>query len=204
MKNRLLIIDDHPIVREGLKGFLELHSDLEVVAEADTLAAGQALVETSQPDLILLDVQLPDGNALSALPAFKRLAPSAKIIILTSFLEDAYVRDAVRLGASGYVLKHSGPKALLDYIRAALRGELPLDPSAVKVLASPADDSLSRLTPRETEVLQRVTQGLSNKQIARALGVTEKTVKTHATSIFAKLGVRDRTQAALLARDLGL
>ena len=204
MKHRLLIIDDHPIVREGLKGFLELHSDLEVVAEADTLAAGQALVETSQPDLILLDVQLPDGNALSALPAFKRLAPSAKIIILTSFLEDAYVRDAVRLGASGYVLKHSGPKALLDYIRAALRGELPLDPSAVKVLASPADDSLSRLTPRETEVLQRVTQGLSNKQIARALGVTEKTVKTHATSIFAKLGVRDRTQAALLARDLGL
>lgn len=204
MQHRLLIVDDHPIVREGLKAFLELQDDLEIVGEADSLEEAQRLAEQSQLDLILLDVQLPDGNALSSLTTFKRLAPNAKIIILTSFLDDHYVRDALRLGASGYVLKHSGPNALLDYIRAALRGEIPLDPSAVKVLATPDIDPLAELTPREREVLELITQGLSNKQIAGRMSVTEKTVKTHATSVFAKLNVRDRTQAALLAKEHGL
>ena len=201
---RLVIIDDHPVVREGLKGFLELQNDLQVVGEAGTLAEGQQQVEAVQPDLVLLDVQLPDGNALASLDTFKTLSPNTKIIILTSFLDDGYVRDALRLGASGYVLKHSGPAALLDYVRAALRGEIPLDSSAVKVLATPEDDPLAELTPREREVLEHITQGLSNKQIAREMGVTEKTVKTHATSLFAKLNVTGRTQAALFAKEQGL
>ena len=204
MTHNLLIIDDHPIVREGLKGFLELQKDLSVVGEAGTLEEGKARAAGVQPDLILLDVQLPDGNALASLAQFKAAAPQAKIVILTSFLDDHYVREALRLGASGYVLKHSGPRALLDYIRAALRGEIPLDPNAVKVLATPAEDPLAELTPREREVLEHIAQGMSNKQVATALGVTEKTVKTHATALFAKLNVRDRTQAALLAKDLGV
>ena len=204
MTHKLLIIDDHPIVREGLKGFLELQKDLSVVGEAGTLEEGKARAAGVQPDLILLDVQLPDGNALASLAQFKAAAPQAKIVILTSFLDDHYVREALRLGAAGYVLKHSGPRALLDYIRAALRGEIPLDPNAVKVLATPAEDPLAELTPREREVLEHIAQGMSNKQVATALGVTEKTVKTHATSLFAKLNVRDRTQAALLAKDLGV
>jgi len=204
VRKRLLIVDDHPIVREGLKAFLELQSDLEIVGEADTLRDAQSEAQRKQPDLILLDVQLPDGNALGVLASLKELAPKAKVIILTSFLDDHLVRDALRLGASGYVLKHSGPTALLDYIRAALRGEIPLDPSAVKVLAEPDNDPLAELTPREREVLEYIASGLSNKQIARQMSVTEKTVKTHATSVFAKLNVRDRTQAALLAKERGL
>lgn len=202
--HRLLLVDDHPIVREGLKAFLGLQRDLSVVGEAASLDEAKRQAKAEQPDLILLDLQLEDGHALAILEELRALAPQAKILILTSFLDEFYVQDALRLGASGYVLKHAGPGALLDHVRAVLRGEVPLDPQAVQALDRANENPLQTLTPREREVLAGMAAGHSNKQIARELGVAEKTVKTHATSLFAKLGVRDRTQAALLARNLHL
>lgn len=200
----LVLIDDHPIVLEGLKTFLNLQDDLNVIAEAGNLKDGLEQAKTHQPDLIILDLQLPDGNALKALARFKEYAPKAKILILTSYLDDFWVQEAMQKGASGYVLKHSGPRALLDYIRAALRGEHPLDPTALNALTSPKVNPLHDLTRREKDILRLIAKGLSNKQIATDLDISEKTVKTHATSIFAKLGVRDRVQAALFAKDLDL
>ena len=204
MKHRLVLIDDHPIVREGLKTFLGLQDDLSIVAEAGSLKEGLELVAESEPDLILLDVQLPDGNALKALESFKQRAPKAKLLILTSVLDDFGVKEAMQLGASGYVLKHSGPKALVDYIRAVLRGELALDPSALKALANQPTNPIAQLTPREKDVFLAIAKGLSNKQIATELDIAEKTVKTHATSVFSKLNVKDRVQVVLLAKKLGL
>ena len=201
---RVLIIDDHPIVREGLKTYLGQQDDLEVVAEAGSAREGLDLARTSHPDLVLLDVQLPGESGLSILSELLALKPKPRVLILTSFADDAYVRQAVRTGASGYLLKHAGPPALLDNIRAALRGELPLDPSAVRALSRNDADPLDDLTARETEVLSLITQGLSNAGIAAQLGVTEKTIKTHATSLFAKLGVSGRTQAAIYAKERGL
>ena len=201
---RVLIIDDHPIVREGLKTYLGQQDDLEVVAEAGSAREGLDLARTSHPDLVLLDVQLPGESGLSILSELLALKPKPRVLILTSFADDAYVRQAVRTGASGYLLKHAGPPALLDNIRAALRGELPLDPSAVRALSRNDTDPLDDLTARETEVLSLITQGLSNAGIAAQLGVTEKTIKTHATSLFAKLGVSGRTQAAIYAKERGL
>ena len=203
MAHRLLIIDDHPIVREGLKAFLGLQADLEVVGEAGTAQEGLELARALTPDLVLLDVQLPDGTGLSVLADLSASNPKPRVLILTSFADEAYIREAMRKGASGYLLKHAGPKRLLDAVRATLRGEMPLDASAVTVLAQPHDDPLQGLTPRERDVLGLITAGLSNAQIAARLSIAEKTVKTHATSLFAKLGVRDRTQAALYAKERG-
>ena len=204
MPHKLLIVDDHPIVLEGLKTFLGMQDDIDVVGEATTLEQALEHAQDLSPDLILLDVQLPDGNAIAALPKFKNVAPKAKILILTSFLDDAFVKDALRLGASGYLLKHAGPASLLDHIRAAMRGEIPLDAGAVKALTSQKENPLESLTPREHDVLRLIAQGMSNQDISDALSIAEKTVKTHASSIFSKLEVRDRVQAALLAKDLGL
>lgn len=204
MKRSILLIDDHPIVREGLKTFLGLQDDLVITAEAGNLEDGLELAAQLKPDIILLDVKLPDGNAIKALQDFKRLASKSKVLILTSFLDDFLVKEAMQLGASGYVLKHSGPKALLDYIRAVLRGEFALDPSALKALATQQVNPVDQLTPREKDVFQAIALGLSNKQIAVKLSIAEKTVKAHASSVFAKLSVRDRVQAALLAKELGL
>ena len=203
MAAKLLIIDDHPIVREGLKAFLGLQADLEVVGEAGSAREGLEIARATSPDLVLLDVQLPDGNGLAILSDLLALSPKPRVLILTSFADEAYIREAMRKGASGFLLKHAGPKRLLDSVRAALRGEMPLDASAVQVLARPDDDPLQSLTPRESDVLGGIAAGLSNRQIAADLGIAEKTVKTHATSLFAKLGVRDRTQAALYAKARG-
>lgn len=204
MSHRLLIVDDHPVVREGLKAFLGLYSDLEVVGEADGGAAALKTASESQPDLVLLDLQLSDGHALPWIPQFLALPSRPRVLILTSFLEADALRQAVNLGASGYLLKHAGPSALLDGIRAAARGEVPLDPSAVRLLAHPVQDNLVRLTPKEREVLGLISQGLSNKSIAASLGIAEKTVKTHVSSLLAKLGQKSRTQVALFAKERGL
>ena len=199
--NSILIIDDHPVVREGLKTFLDLQADIEVVGETGTAQGGLELARTLNPDLILLDVQLPDRAGLSILPELLNHTPKPRVLILTSYADDAYIREAMRAGAAGYLLKHAGPSALLDSIRAALRGEIPLDASAVRVLTQEDDDPLETLTVREREVLNLIAEGLSNADIAQTLNIAEKTVKTHATSIFAKLGVVGRTQAALYAKE---
>lgn len=198
---RILIVDDHPVVRAGLRAFLELQEDFEVVGEAGSLAEARRRAAETRPELVLLDLELPDGSGLTLI---SELARQTRVLVLTSFLDEGKVRRAMRLGASGYLLKHDGPAALLDKLRAAGRGEMPLDPRAVRLLASPEEDPLSDLTRREREVLQRMAQGLSNKRIASALGISEKTVKTHAGHIFAKLHVPGRVQAVLIAKERGL
>ncbi len=198
-KTRLVIVDDHPVVREGLKAFLELQ--FEVAGEAGDAVSGLELVRKTQPELVLLDVQLPGENGLRLLPKLLNLDPPPKVLVLTSFLEEDYLREALRLGASGFLVKHSAPDRLADALRAALRGELPLDPEAVRMLAQPFDDPLGSLTFREREVLGHLAEGVSNKRIASVLGIAEKTVKVHVSSILAKLNVKDRVQAALYARE---
>jgi DNA-binding NarL/FixJ family response regulator len=194
---RLVIVDDHPIVREGLKAYLELQGDLEVVAEAGSVREALERIETHRPDLVLLDLQLPDASGLKVLAELAKVAERPKVLVLTSFLDEDYLREALRAGAAGYLVKHAGPAHLLDSVRAALRGELPLDPGAIKLLAQERDDPLDALTPREREVLARLAEGKSNKRIASELNIVEKTVKSHVSSILAKLGCKDRLQAAL-------
>ena len=137
MAARLLIVDDHPVVRAGLKAFLDLQGDLEVVAEAGSVAEARAAAAAAELDLVLLDLQLPDGNGLQLLQELTGGPGEPRVVVLTSFLDDGQVREAMRRGASGFLLKHAGPKALLDRVRAALRGELPMDPGAVRALARP-------------------------------------------------------------------
>jgi DNA-binding NarL/FixJ family response regulator len=201
---RVMLVDDHPVVRQGLSSFLATQADLEVVAEAGTLAEARESLPLAKPDLILLDLQLPDGNGLALLDELGALIDRPRVLVLTSFLEGDYVREALRRGAAGYLLKHSGTRALLDGIRAALRGELPLDSGAVRLLATPPEDPLAALTPREREVLTMLAEGLTNRGIGERLSVSEKTVKSHLSRVFDKLAVRDRTQAALWAKDHGL
>lgn len=201
MAVRVLIVDDHPVVRAGLRAFLELQPDIEVVGEAGSLAEAHERAATVHPELVLLDLELKDGSGLSLIP---ELDDGVRVLVLTSFLDQGKVRQAMRLGASGYLLKHAGPAALLDTLRAVQRGEMPLDPEAVRALASSDEDPLSALTPREREVLKRMAEGLSNKRIAAALGISEKTVKTHAGHVFEKLGVAGRVQAVLVAKEQGL
>ncbi|MEJ2291882.1 MAG: response regulator transcription factor [Deinococcales bacterium] len=201
MATRVLIVDDHPVVRAGLRAFLDLQDDFDVVGEAGSLGEARERARETGPDLVLLDLQLPDGSGLTLI---EELAAACRVLVLTSFLDEAKVRQAMRRGASGYLLKHAGPNALLDKVRAALRGEVPLDPEAVRALASPVMDPLAELTPRERQVLALMAQGLSNKRIAARLSISEKTVKTHAGHVFAKLGVDDRLQAVLVAKEHGL
>lgn len=203
MTRQLWLIDDHPVVRAGLRAFLESRADLSVVAESGSLAEARA-APPEAVDVVLLDVKLPDGDGLALLPELTALRPEPIVLILTSFEADETVRRAMAAGASGYLLKHHGPEALADRIRAALRGELPLEPGAVRALARPETDPLAELTPRERDVLRHIAVGCSNREIAERLGVREKTVKSHAGRIFDKLGVQRRTQAAVLAREHGL
>lgn len=204
MPARIVIVDDHPVVREGLKTFLDLHDDVEVVGQAGSVSEALAIVPSLTPDVVLLDLQLPDRNGLQAIPELLAVTPPPKVVVLTSFVEDDNVRQAIRLGASGYLAKHANPDSLLEGIRAAVRGEMPLDPSATRALATPQRDPFAELTPREREVLEHLARGMNNRAIAGALFIAEKTVKTHVSAVLAKLGVDDRTQAALFARDHGL
>lgn len=198
---RLMLVDDHPIVREGLRAYLGQQEGLVVVAEAASVAGALGALETTKPDLILLDVQLEGESGLTLLAELRRLERHVRVLLLTSFLDEDYLRDALRLGASGYLLKRAGQGVLLDGIRAALRGERPLDPAAAALLPTLQGDPLAGLTPREREVLTLLAEGLSNKALAKRLGVGEKTIKTHVSSVLAKLGLRDRTQAALYAQS---
>lgn len=204
MGARILIVDDHPVVRAGLRVFLDQHDDLAVVAEAGSVAEARACAAEASFDLVLLDLRLPDGGGGTLIPELTGGADAPKVVVLTSTFDDEDVRRAIRAGAHGFLLKHAGPGALLDGVRAALRGEVPLDPAAVRALATPREDVLATLTPRERDVLSLLARGASNKRIAAELGIAEKTVKAHAGNLFAKLGVHDRVQAALRAKELGL
>ena len=197
---RLMLVDDHPIVREGLRAYLAQQAGLNVVAEAGSIAEALEQLGEIKPDLILLDVRLEGENGLTLLAELRRRESLVRVLLLTSFLDEDYLREALRLGASGYLLKRAGQGALVDGIRAALRGERSLDPAAAALLPGLHDDPLRQLTPRELEVLTLLAEGLSNKALAKRLNVGEKTVKTHVSSLLAKLALKDRTQAALFAQ----
>jgi two-component system, NarL family, response regulator LiaR len=206
---RVLLVDDHAVVREGLRTYLELHDDLRVVGEAADGAAAVRVALELRPDVILMDLVMPGLDGVGAMRELRRELPGCRVIVLTSFTDDSKLLPAIQAGAAGYLLKNVQPAELHRAIRAAHVGEALLDPSVaarlVEAIAQPAGmPAPERLTPREREVLALIGRGLSNKRIARELGVAEKTVKTHVGHVLAKLGVTDRTQAALyVARQDG-
>ncbi|MGI8863686.1 MAG: response regulator [Solirubrobacteraceae bacterium] len=203
---RILIVDDHAVVREGLRAFLELQDGLEVVGDAADGEAGVREAMALAPDVILMDLLMPERGGIEAMHELRERLPDTRVIVLTSFLDEARVLPAIQAGAAGYLLKNVEPSELARAIRAAHRGEAIIDPSAAAQLvqalahgAAPPGPVEERLTGREREVLEQIAGGRSNKRIALELGISEKTVKTHVGHVLAKLGVADRTQAALLA-----
>ena len=197
----VLIADDHAVVREGLRTFLELQDGIAVLGEAADGAAAVAAAERLRPDVILMDLVMPVLDGVGAMREVRARVPEARVIVLTSFAEDERLLPAIRAGAAGYLLKNVDPPEIARAIRVAHAGQALLDPSvAARVVAALEEPAGAELTPREREVLDLIARGLSNKRIALELGVSEKTVKTHVGHVLAKLGVTDRTQAALRAR----
>ena len=206
---RVLLVDDHAVVREGLRTFLELQDGIEVAGEAGDGAEGVAAARRLQPDVVLMDLVMPRLDGVGAMRELRRSVPDARVIVLTSFTDEEKLLPALQAGAAGYLLKNAEPAEIARAVRAADAGEALLDPAvAARLLASIAEprDAGSReaLTPREREVLALIGRGYANKRIALELGIAEKTVKTHVGHVLAKLGVTDRTQAAVHAVRMGL
>ena len=214
MSVRVLIADDQALVRGGFRMILEAKEDMEVVGEAGDGAEAVELVERLQPDVVLMDVRMPDMDGIEATRRIAASGSSARIVILTTYDVDEYVFAALRAGASGFLLKDVRPPELTDAIRVVARGDALLAPGVTRRLldrfagvlpddsARPAD--LDELTEREVEVLRFVALALSNAEIAARLVLTEATVKTHVSSVLRKLGLRDRVQAVVFAYDVGL
>lgn len=206
----VLIADDQPVVRQGLRTFLELHDDIDVVGEAQDGEQALAQIAALQPDVVLMDLVMPVLDGIGAIERLRELGSAARVIVLTSFLDEDKVLPAVRAGAAGYLLKDAEPAELVRAIRIVDGGEALLHPAvAARVLREVSDGGDRRrrhdeLTPREREVLALLARGRANKAIALELGVAEKTVKTHVGNILGKLGLSDRTQAALYAVREGL
>lgn len=202
----VLIADDHGMVRQGLRMYLSLDPDILVVGEAANGAEAVQLAHELQPDVILMDLLMPVMDGITATAAIRRQLPDTQVVALTSVLEDGSVGDAVRAGAIGYLLKDVACDELCRAIKAAAEGQVQLSPKAMARLLREVNvpGSPETLTERETEVLRLVARGYSNKEIGRALDITEKTVKNHVASILSKLGVASRTQAALFAVRTGL
>jgi NarL family two-component system response regulator LiaR len=206
---RVLLVDDHAVVREGLRTYLELHDDIEVVGEAADGEEAIRVAEALRPDVVLMDLMMPVLDGVGALRALRERLPRTRAIALTSFTDEDTLLPALQAGAAGYLLKNVQPSELHRAILAAHAGDALLDPTVaarlLEAIAQPAGaPAPERLTPREREVLALLARGYSNKRIARELRVAEKTVKTHVGHVLAKLGVTDRTQAALLAVREGL
>ena len=202
----VLIADDHPFVRHGLRTFLETLDDVEVVGEAGNGAEAVEQAARLVPDVVLMDLVMPELDGVEATRRIRAESPTTKVIVLTSFDADEQVFPAIKAGAAGYLLKDVRPTELAEAVRKASRGEALLAPSvAAKLMQEVAGDRpAAGLTERELEVLRLIARGLSNKMIARELVVSEKTVKTHVSNILAKLHLSDRTQAALYAVREGL
>jgi DNA-binding NarL/FixJ family response regulator len=213
---RVLLVDDQALFREGLEILLSIHNDIEVVGQA---SHGQEAVEVAakiQPDVVLMDVRMPILDGVRATGLLKETHPHCKVIVLTTFDDDEYIFDALRMGAVGYMLKDIASEQLVEAIRATARGESILEPSvAAKVIAEfsrvssmvpsrQMEQLVEPLSDRELEILALIVKGASNKEIANQLYIAEGTVKNHITHILGKLGVRDRTQAVLKVRELGL
>lgn len=205
---KVLIADDHHVVRRGLLFFLKTQKDIEVVGEAVNGKEAVEMAGTLQPDIVLMDLVMPVMDGIGATEKIKQQFPHIIVLMLTSFSDRDHVVPAIEAGAAGYQLKDIEPDELVESLRRLMRGENILHPKAnsqlLKGPAQPAPHTLNQLTPREQEVLAELTKGKSNREIASALYVTEKTVKTHISNIFTKLEVQDRTQAALYAVKHGL
>jgi DNA-binding NarL/FixJ family response regulator len=203
---RILIADDHEVVRQGLRAFLDLDPALEVVGDAVDGTQAVRLANRLRPDVVLMDLVMPELDGVAATEVIRRELPDTKVLVLTSMLEDASVSGAVRAGAIGYLLKDTRAGELRQAIKGAAAGQVQLSPQAAArlirdVVAPGRPDALS---DREVDVLRLLARGLANKEISRELGIAEKTVKTHVSSILGKLGVQSRTQAALYAARLGM
>jgi DNA-binding NarL/FixJ family response regulator len=204
---RVLIVDDHAVVREGLRAFLELQDRMEVIGEAGDGREAIEEAERLRPDVILMDLVMPRLDGVEAMRELHEQVPAARVIVLTSFLDDERLVPALRAGAAGYLLKNVEPQELARAIRLADAGEAVIDPAVaarlVDALVEVGGDEGPKLTRREQEVLELIGRGLANKRIALELGIAEKTVKTHVSHVLAKLGVSDRTQAALYVERSG-
>ena len=199
---RVLLADDHSLVRDGLGRLLASVPDIEVVAAAADGAEAIRLAQEHRPDVILMDLRMPGMDGSEATRRLLEEDPATQVVILTSFSERDEILSALDAGAIGYLLKDAEPDEVIRGVRAAAHGESPLAPKAAReLLGSRSSAPASQLTDREREVLRLVTRGLPNKLIARELGISEKTVKAHLTAIFQRIGVADRVQAAMWARD---
>ena len=199
---RVLLADDHGLVRDGLGRLLASVADIEVVAAAADGAEAVQLAREHRPDVILMDLRMPGMDGSEATRRLLEEDPATQVVILTSFSERDEILSALDAGAIGYLLKDAEPDEVIRGVRAAAHGESPLAPKAAReLLGSRSSAPASQLTDREREVLRLVTRGLSNKLIARELGISEKTVKAHLTAVFQRIGVTDRVQAAMWARD---
>jgi DNA-binding NarL/FixJ family response regulator len=202
---RVLLADDHGVVRDGLSRLLTSVADIEVVAAAADGNQAVALALEHRPDVVLMDLRMPGMDGSEATRRLLESDPDIQVVILTSFSERDEILSALDAGAIGYLLKDAEPDELIRGVRAAAQGDSPLDPKAARTLIGSRNAGPSHpLTDREREVLGLVARGLPNKLIARELGISEKTVKAHLTTVFQRIGVTDRVQAAMWARDHNL
>lgn len=206
MTIRILIADDHAVVRQGLAMFLALDAELEVIGQAENGAEALKMAHEMKPDVVLMDLLMPVMDGITAIGRIRHELPDTEVVAVTSVLEDASVVGAVRAGAIGYLLKDTQADELCRAIKAAAAGQVQLSPQAAARLMREvrAPESPETLTERETEVLRLLARGKANKEVAQELSIGEKTVKTHVSNILAKLGVQSRTQAALHAVRIGL
>jgi DNA-binding NarL/FixJ family response regulator len=200
---RVLLVDDHAVVRKGLEQLLGTAGDIAVVGAVADGADAVAHARELAPDVVLMDLSMPEVDGVEATRRLMAEAPRTHVVVLTSFADQPLILAALEAGASGYILKDAAPDALIGAVRAAAEGGAPLDPKVARVVLDQrrSPSSPATLSAREREVLDLVAEGLPNKQIARRLGIAERTVKAHLTSIFQQIGVTDRTQAALWAKD---
>ncbi|TRO55649.1 response regulator transcription factor [Candidatus Bathyarchaeota archaeon] len=213
-KIKLLIVDDHAVVRQGLRGFLELTDEFDVVGEGANGLEAVSLAQELQPDVILMDLIMPEMDGIEATRRIKLANLDMKILILSSFGDENNVLPAIQAGALGYILKDIDPEELADAIRKTAQGKTQLDPEIANLLIShmqndsknneQVNQKLSELTSRELEVLVQIGRGLSNKEIATELSISQMTVKTHVSNILSKLNLADRTQAAIFSIRQGL
>jgi DNA-binding NarL/FixJ family response regulator len=203
---RVVLVDDHAVVRGGLTQLLDASGDIAVVGTAADGAEALDVVRRERPDVVLMDLQMPRVDGVSATRSIVEEDLGAQVVVLTSYSDGERIVAALDAGALGYLLKDADPEDVLDGVRAVSRGESPIHPRAARQLLTARSNGPTpgQLTPREAEVLTLVRKGLANKQIGRRLGISERTVKAHLTSVFQRIGVQDRTQAALWAERNGL
>ncbi len=210
-KIRVVLADDHAVVRKGIREFLEDEDDIEVVAEAENGAQAVALAETHHPDVLVLDIQMPEMTGIEAARHIKAADPHTNILVLTAYDDDPYIFAMLQTGASGYVLKNAPSSELVRAVRAVARGDSALDPAVTaKVMAqltsgkpAGAQEVVENLTPRELDTLRLAAKGLTNRAIGQSLGISNRTVQGHLANIFGKLNVTTRTEAVLLAMKQG-